>query len=151
MILYDLKCASGHVFEAWFKDMASFDAQSAAHEVECPLCGNREVVKAPMAPHVVTRASAAPAERPAAQDAAEARGQELLEQIHKTMAELRDHVEKNCDYVGERFSEEARRIHYGEVDPRGIYGEASDEQAKALKDEGIEFQRLAWLPRPKKS
>ena len=63
------------------------------------------------------------------------------------LGELRATVESECDYVGERFSEEARRMHYGEAEKRGIYGEASDEQAKELVDEGIEVKKIPWLPR----
>jgi hypothetical protein len=58
---------------------------------------------------------------------------------------IRQQVEQNCDYVGERFAEEARRIHYGEVDPRGIYGEATNEESEALAEEGIEFGRIPWV------
>ncbi len=126
MIVFDLKCADGHVFEAWFRDGETFDAQAAAGEVACPVCGDTAIAKAPMAPNVARKARA----REAAQAACKLRA-------------LREHVEKTCAHVGERFPEEARKIHHGEVDRRGIYGEASLDEASALNEEGIEF---GWLP-----
>jgi hypothetical protein len=136
MILFDLRCAKGHVFEAWFRDNASYDSQAKAGAVACPACGNRKVEKAPMAPRIgkgsdVTRQ----------QMAAE------LAETKRQLQELRAKVESNCDYVGGRFAEEARRIHHGEVAHRDIYGEATDDEAKELSDEGIEFARIPWLPR----
>jgi hypothetical protein len=71
----------------------------------------------------------------------------MLGQHRAVLEEMRRHIESNCDYVGKDFAEEARKIHYGETDPRGIYGETSDTEAKALEDEGIEVARVPWLPR----
>ena len=156
MILYDLKCNEGHVFEAWFKDSGTFDAQSEAGEVECPVCGSHDVKKAPMAPYVAKSRGgesrpAAPVEVPRAASPEDphqdARAREILRQIHQAMMKLRAHVESNFDYVGDRFAEEARRIEEGEVEARGIYGEATDEEIQELEDEGIEYHRLAWVPR----
>lgn len=138
MILFDLKCANEHVFEAWFQDSAAFEAQSAGGEIACPACGDSAVVKALMAP-AVTNAKKNARSRP---DRAAVR----MGQYMSALAELRQHVEKNCDDVGEKFPEEVRKIHYGEADHRNIYGEASDEEAVELQDEGIEFQRLPWVP-----
>ncbi len=126
MILFDLKCADGHVFEAWFRDGETFDAQAAAGGVACPVCGDIGVAKAPMAPNVARKAPMREAEQSA-----------------DKLRALREHVEKTCEHVGERFPEEARKIHYGERDKRNIYGEASLDEARALHDEGIEF---GWLP-----
>ncbi len=126
MIVFDLKCADGHVFEAWFRNGETFDAQAAAGEVACPVCGDTVVAKAPMAPNVARKERA----REAAQAA-------------RKLQALREHVENTCEHVGERFPEEARKIHYGEVDKRGIYGEASLDEARALNEEGVEF---GWLP-----
>ena len=137
MIVYELKCSSGHVFEGWFRDAATYDRQAAAGKVACAVCGDKGVAKAPMAPRLAKRSNTAPAETKPG----------LPAEAQKLLAELREKVESECDYVGERFSEEARRMHYGEAEKRGIYGEASDEQAKELVDEGIEVKKIPWLPR----
>lgn len=136
MILFDLRCTKGHVFEAWFPDNASYDKQAKAGAVVCPGCGSRKVEKAPMAPRIGKGGELSKQEM----------ASELAE-MKKQLLELRSKVEANCDYVGNRFAEEARRIHYGEVERRDIYGEASDDEAKELSDEGIEFGRIPWLPR----
>lgn len=136
MIVYDLKCAQGHGFEAWFRDSAACDRQIAADEVACPACGAAEVEKAVMAPNLARGKGRGPALQEQAA-AAEAR---------KALLALRHQVEANCDYVGQRFPEEARRIHYGETDPRGIYGESTAEEAKALEEEGVKVGRIPWLP-----
>jgi hypothetical protein len=133
MILFALRCAADHEFEGWFRDGAMFDKQSAGGKITCPQCGNNDVTKAPMAPRVARSRKAEATPSPA--------------QLRTALQELRRHVETNCDYVGERFAEEARRIHYGESDPRGIYGETSAEDAAGLADEGIEVSRIPWLPR----
>ena len=135
MILFALRCAADHEFEGWFRDGAMFDKQSAGGKITCPQCGNNDVTKAPMAPRLAR--STAPEQAPPPSP----------EQLHRMLQRLRRHVETTCDYVGERFAEEARRIHYGESDPRGIYGETSAEDAAGLADEGIEVSRIPWLPR----
>jgi hypothetical protein len=141
MIVYALKCAHDHEFEGWFRDAATFDRQAAAGKVVCAECGDSQVAKAPMAPRLAKR-------RGDARDAPPAETRPgLPPEAAKLLAELRQKVERECDYVGERFSEEARRIHYGEAEKRGIYGEASDEQARELVDEGIEVSKVPWLPR----
>jgi len=153
MIVFDLKCRRDHVFEAWFPDSASFAKQCESGKVLCPVCGSRKVVKALMAPKVhkgrsgePERRSAPQPERPQGGTLAVADGEKAGE-LRRKLRELREHVERNCDYVGGEFAEEARRIHYGESDPRGIYGETSDDEAKALEDEGIDVARVPWLPR----
>jgi len=135
MILFDLRCAKGHVFEAWFRDSASYDSQAKAGAVACPACGSRKVEKAPMAPRI---GKSSEVKRQMAPELAE---------MKRQLQELRAKVESNCDYVGPKFAEEARRIHHGEVAHRDIYGEATDEEAKELTDEGVEFARIPWLPR----
>lgn len=154
MILYNLRCRKSHLFEAWFHDSAGYDAQVAAGEVACPICGSRKIEKALMAPRLGkgsdSREIAAGSEpeagaagrrqtemRPGAETRKTARALELMRRI-------RTEVETNFDYVGGNFAEEARRIHYGETDPRNIYGETSDEEASALKDEGVAFGRIPW-------
>lgn len=142
MIAYDLRCAAGHCFEAWFRSAETFDEQVAAGVVTCPRCGDAQVTKAPMAPFVA-RSTRPPRSEPAAlpksatvQDAARA----LIEHVRR-------HVEATCIDVGRSFPEEARRIHYREAEPRGIYGEASETEARQLLEEGIEVQRLPWFQR----
>lgn len=146
MILYSLRCDNEHEFESWFKDSAAYDAQAKRKLVACPACGSTAVAKAIMAPRVSRGRAAGPsrAEPERAPDksvAPDPRAQELRRQL----LELRRQVEANCDYVGPRFAEEARRIHYGETEARGIYGESSAEEARALADEGVEVARLPWI------
>lgn len=136
MILFDLKCPKDHVFEGWFRDGEAFESQKAAKTIDCPMCGSRKIEKAPMAPRIGKGGAA---------DVPAAPRQTAV--TLRALRELRQHIEANCDYVGERFAEEARRIHYGEVGQRNIYGEASDDQARALDDEGIEVKRIPWVPR----
>ena len=133
MIVYSLKCRKDHGFEAWFRDSGAYEQQVAAGDVACPVCGSKKVEKAPMAPSLAR--SGAPQE--------DARAVEMRQKL----TELRRQVEENCDYVGDRFPEEARRIHYGESDPRGIYGESTTEEAKSLEEEGVKVQRIPWVPR----
>jgi hypothetical protein len=137
MIVYDLKCREGHQFEAWFRDSGAYDAQVEADDVLCPVCGSAEVQKALMAPNL----SRGEVRTPVVQE------DQRAVQARQALLELRRQIETNCDYVGERFPEEARRIHYGETDPRGIYGESTSEEADALKEEGVTVQRIPWLPR----
>lgn len=147
MIVFDLKCRKEHVFEAWFPDSASYAEQAAAGKVLCPVCGSRKVTKALMAPNVASSKELVSAPQPAAgqREAVAIAESAKAGELRRLLRELRNHVEQNCDYVGERFAEEARRIHYGETDPRGIYGETSDAEAEALADEGIEIARVPWL------
>jgi hypothetical protein len=139
MILYQLKCKKDHEFEAWFKDGQTCDRQLARKSVECPVCGNKSVAKALMAPRIGSQEKKAQDEKRQVAVAAAA----LREQLQ----DIRAKIEENCDYVGDRFADEARKIHYGETDARGIYGEASNDQFKELTDEGIEVARVPWLPR----
>lgn len=136
MILYQLKCGSGHQFEAWFRDAAAYDAQSAGGEIGCPFCGGTDISKAPMAPRLAKGVATA--------GAMEEKANEVARQIFQAAERLRRHVEAHCDDVGDRFAEEARRIHYGESEERGIYGTASDGEATELSEEGIKFHRLRW-------
>ena len=140
MILFDLMCTSNHVFEAWFHDAATFERQSAAGQIACPMCGETHVAKAPMAPRVVTRRSGEAAQ-PSDGDAA------LARELYKELARLYEHIENSCDYVGDRFPEEARKIHYGESEGRSILGEASDDETRDLLDEGVAVFRLPWVRR----
>ncbi len=143
MILFDLKCDAGHQFEAWFRDGASFDAQRRSRKVQCPTCGSDAVEKAPMAPKLVRGESAGePAPPPAKAPSKSPPAPNL-----KMLRALREHIEKNSDDVGERFADEARKVHYGEVEPHNIHGRATPEESRELRDEGIEFGEIPWLPR----
>jgi hypothetical protein len=158
MIHYQLRCADDHAFDGWFKDSDAFDMQAKAGFVECPACGSAKVRRALMAPAIPkkgrparTKAVAAePAPAPPApvQPAADAvAAGPIPAQVLAMLQRVRAEVEKQCDYVGTDFAEEARRIHRGDADARGIYGEASADDAEALKDEGIDITRVPWVPR----
>ena len=134
MIVFDLHCAQHHRFEAWFKDGAAFDRQAAAGEVACPECGDATITKAPMAPRLA---------RGTALEEQRSKG-EMAKAIRETMTEFRRTVESSCDYVGDKFAEEARRIHYGETDKRDIYGEATVEEARDLIEEGVQVAPIPW-------
>lgn len=136
MINYSVKCSNDHQFDGWFKDSATFDKQAKAKQIECPSCGDTKVSKAPMAPRI--------SKSSVSQDSVESHANEIAREMAEAAGKIREHVEENCDYVGTEFAEEARKIHYGEADGRGIYGEATINEAKELDDEGIEV-----LPIPK--
>lgn len=136
MIVFDLRCDQAHVFEAWFPDSKTFERQAKKGQVTCPVCGDTKVEKALMAPNISTGRKK-DAEKEKAQAA----------KVMQALSEVRRQVEENCDYVGPQFAEEARKIHYGETDERGIYGEATKEESKELADEGIEVGVIPWVPR----
>jgi len=133
MIRFALKCACGHRFESWFRDNQAYEDLSGAGRIACPSCGGADVVKAPMAPNLATARAASP--------------DESAERLRGMLLALRDAVETNCEDVGSAFAEEARKIHYGEAPARGIYGEASAEEANALVEEEVGFTRLPWISR----
>ncbi len=152
MILYTLQCGSDHNFEAWFRDGATYEAQVAAGEVSCPVCADTSVSKAPMAPRIAKGggapapaepASEAPAGDGTAKPAMDPRQREMA-RLRAAMLTLKKMVQDNCDYVGAEFADEARRIYYGEANDRAIYGEATDEEAEALRDEGVPVGRIPW-------
>ena len=145
MIVFNLKCRKNHVFEAWFSDSVSYDAQAEAGELACPTCGSRKIEKALMAPRLGRsgksghRAEAKPNQKAVMET-------QRAGEVMKALSELRQKIERNFDYVGPEFAEEARKIHYGETDPRSIYGETSNEDAEVLKEEGVSFGRVPWAP-----
>jgi hypothetical protein len=150
MIRYDLKCARGCEFDAWFKDYAAFDALKAAAQVVCPSCGSTDVEKALMAPRVSTSRKSAKArsEAPAeAKTAVGALSAPTDPELAKKLRDLQDYLTRNSDDVGSDFPEEARRIHYGEADKRQIHGFASAEQAHELTEEGVPIAPLPVPPR----
>ncbi len=140
MIVYDLKCPKDHVFEAWFADSAAFDRQAKRGAVSCPLCGSTKVAKALMAPNVATGNSEKRMMKAKRTNQALAR---YMSALHK----VREHIEHNCDYVGDKFAEEARKIHFGEVDSHDIYGEATEDESRELEEEGIEVESVPWPAR----
>ena len=171
MIRYALTCDCGHAFESWFANSAAYDKQAKRGLVTCPICGSAKVEKAMMAPSLASGSARAepagpqppspspmppnptppppitpapmppiPPKNPVAMMSPPER------ELRQKLKELRDHITKNASYVGQRFPEEARKIHYGETEHRSIYGEASPEEAKELHEEGIEFHPLPILP-----
>ncbi|HJU18328.1 MAG TPA: DUF1178 family protein [Stellaceae bacterium] len=132
MIVFALRCVRGHEFEGWFRDSDTFEAQQKAGEIACPDCGDTTVEKAVMAPRLNRSREAVQREIDPVK-------------VKAALVELRRQVEANCDYVGDRFAEEARRIHYREVDPHGIYGEATEEESRELAEEGIGVRRIPWV------
>lgn len=155
MIHYDLRCSQDHAFDGWFKDSAAFDRLAKRGLVECPHCGDSKIERALMRPAVAKREAVAkhenlpvptPQPKPPTQPAAAVAGMPMPAQMRAMLQRMRAEVEKHCDYVGPSFAEEARKIHRGESEKRGIYGETSPDQAEALADEGIEFSRIPWVP-----
>jgi hypothetical protein len=153
MILYKLRCKKGHEFEAWFQNSAAFEKQEKRGLLSCAHCGSAKVSRALMAPSIGRRTKKASAPRASDEAAAQApqpRPETQRVAAHSELAaamrKLRSEIEAKSEYVGPRFSEEARKIHYEEVPARGIHGEATAEEAKALKEEGIEFYPLPILP-----
>jgi hypothetical protein len=151
MIKYDLRCAKGHTFESWFQSSTAYDSQRKRKLVNCPSCGSEDVEKAIMAPRLAgtrkrgsTEAPSVPA--PAAESAPAPLMMAQERELRAKLKELRDHVMKNADNVGAKFPTEARKMHYGDIEHRPIYGEASMDEAKSLVEEGIEVLPLPVLP-----
>jgi hypothetical protein len=138
VISFSLICGQGHGFEGWFASSDAYEKQRAAGTLACPVCGAVDVDKRLMAPAVATGRREPPM-RVAAHTSPEPDQMAMLRQIRK-------HLTENAEYVGPRFAEEARRIHYEESEKRGIYGEASVEDVRLLHEEGIEFHPLPVLP-----
>ena len=171
MIHYQLCCEADHEFDGWFKDSDNFDRQVKRRLVSCPVCGSDEIRRALMAPGIRKKGrGAAPvieadtglpapgvpapgvpaggtsAARPPAPGNQSAGGV-MPDQVRAALLKLRAEVEKNCDYVGPEFANEARRIHNGEAPARGIYGESTEAEVEALEDDGIGVAQIPWLPR----
>ncbi len=153
MICYALVCDKGHGFESWFANSAAFDRQVKRKLVACPVCDSVKVEKAIMAPRLARKDKStsvlAPVEAPVAAPAEQATPVMISPQEREFRAklkELREQLTANSDNVGKKFPDEARKMHYGEIEHRSIYGEASPQDAKALHEEGIEFHPLPVLP-----
>lgn len=180
MILFDLVCTNGHGFEAWFRDGDSFDRLAAVGEIQCTVCGDRDVKKALMAPNISTSKNADVRSVQARADEASDRSEgaaddkatqdapapvavqenpgplkgpngvpvpEKVAEAIQVLRQVQTHIEKTFDHVGKRFAEEARKMHYGETEKRSIYGEATNDEAEELVEEGIEVNQMPWLPR----
>jgi hypothetical protein len=151
MIHYQLRCKEAHPFDGWFKDSATFEKQAARGLIECPTCGDTKVERGLMAPAVASKkGESLPAPVPvpsappaAAPDKAVAR---MPAQMLAMLQRMRAEVEKNCDYVGPSFAEEARKMHRGEAEQRGIYGETTPDEAETLAEEGIDIHSIPWVP-----
>jgi hypothetical protein len=152
MIHYNLRCERGHTFESWFQSSSAYETQEKRKLVNCPVCGSAEVERAIMAPQIMSqkgRESPVPAPAAATEVASPASTPLLMAQereLRAKLKELRDHIVKSADNVGERFPVEARKMHYGDIEHRPIYGEASPDEARALIDEGVEVTPLPVLP-----
>jgi hypothetical protein len=166
MIRYTLVCNKRHEFESWFASSAAYDKQAKRGLVACPVCGSAKVEKALMTPRLArtdtssAQASVpAPAQGPGAAPEAAAPAPAASEpaapvvmmspqerKFRRKLKELRDHLVKNAENVGPKFPEQARKMHYGEAEPRSIYGIASAKDAKELHEEGIEFSPLPVMP-----
>ena len=146
MIKYALICEQQHEFESWFAGSDAYDKQAKRGLLTCPVCNSSKVEKAIMAPRLsgTRKGKERATETPAATSVAMLTPQE--QQLRAKLKELREHITKNADYVGQKFPEEARKMHYGDIEHRSIYGEASLEAAKELSEEGIELHPLPVLP-----
>jgi hypothetical protein len=148
VIRYALACAAGHEFDSWFADSAAYDKQRKKKLVACPACGSIKVEKAIMAPRLggnskereVVGNTPPPAVNPVAMLSPQEK------EIRQKLRELRDHLTHNAENVGPKFPDQARKMHYGDIEHRSIYGEASPKDAQALAEEGIEFHPLPVLP-----
>ena len=153
MIHYSLVCHKGHDFESWFASSAAYDKQVKRGLVSCPLCGSAKVEKAIMAPRLARKDKSTSIVAPAVESAPSSEAPTPVAMIspqekefRAKLKELRDHLTANADNVGKKFPEEARKMHYGEIEHRSIFGEASPQDAKELHEEGIEFHPLPVLP-----
>ena len=147
MILYQLHCEEDHSFEAWFRDSGAYDEQAKCGHVECPYCGSTNVAKSPMAPNIASGAAVQTTEPEAPVANSEVRAKEVAQKILEAVGQIRDYAEENFEDVGEDFADEARKIHDGETEERGIYGRATEEEAVELEEDGVEFVRLPGTPR----
>ena len=164
MIKYQLICDKSHEFEGWFGDSAAFESQQDSGFLTCPVCGSADVRRALMAPNLASpktrktdlaeqQPSAQPEPQPqpqAPQQASAALPPAAARKMQELMSEMRalqTRIREECRDVGNDFAEEARKIHYGEVEPEGIYGQATAEEREALDEEGIEIMDMPWLPK----
>ena len=143
MIHYDLICDKGHAFDGWFRNSAAYDEQAGGGLVSCTQCGSAKVEKQLMAPGIPAKSNR---KSDSATKMVAAPADPRLAELMNMMREMRKHVEENAEYVGDRFADEARKIHYEESEQRGIYGQTTADEAKALVEEGITVHALPRLP-----
>jgi hypothetical protein len=152
MIRYNLQCDRGHAFESWFQSSSAYESQEKRKLVSCPACGSVTVERAIMAPQIVSKKGrdVAPPSPASTTEVTTPTSTPLMmaqeRELRAKLKELRDHIVKNADNVGERFPNEARKMHYGDIEHRPIYGEASPDEARSLIDEGVEVSPLPVLP-----
>ena len=142
MIKYSLICDKDHDFEGWFASSSDYDEQRKRGFVECPQCGSQKVSKALMAPGVAGT-------KKTAENKTMAVAPQLPKEMVDKLREIKQHIEKNSENVGDKFPEEARKIHYGETEARGIYGKATVEEAVDLAEEGVNVVPIPDLPEEK--
>ena len=162
MIKYQLICDKLHEFEGWFGDSAAFESQQESGLLNCPVCGSADVRRALMAPNLASaktrktdlakqqpsvQPGLQPQPRPQASAALPAAASLTMHELMSTMRALQTKIREECRDVGNDFAEEARKIHYGEAEPEGIYGQATAEEREALDEEGIEIMDMPWLPK----
>jgi hypothetical protein len=162
MISFNLICDHRHGFEGWFNSSADYDDQQARGLVTCPYCDSANITKGLMTPNVAAKSNTKPEKSgqnltttarspaPMPQDMTAQITPEMAKAAAEAMAAMRQWqktIEKECDNVGDAFAEEARKIHYGESDPRGIYGHTTDQEAEDLIEEGIAIAKMPWLPK----
>ena len=162
MIKYQLICDKSHEFEGWFGDSAAFDAQQESGFLTCPVCGSADVRRALMAPNLAspkTRKTDLAEQQPSAQPEPQSQAPQQasaalppaaarkMQELMSEMRALQTKIREECRDVGNDFAKEARKIHYGEVEPEAIYGQATVEEREALDEEGIEIMDMSWLPK----
>ena len=164
MIKYQLICDKSHEFEGWFGNSATFESQQESGLLTCPVCGSADVRRALMAPNLAspkTRKTDLAEQQPSAQPEPQPQPQapqqasaalppgaaRKMQELMSEMRALQTRIREECRDVGNDFAEEARKIHYGEVEPEGIYGQATAEEREALDEEGIEIMDMPWLPK----
>lgn len=161
MIVFDLRCESNHVFEAWFQNTSAFEDQAQEGQVECPFCGSTDVVKSLMSPNIPAKSNktkerqpeyisgdhvvSASSNVPETMETSAEDVKRALQHMHDTMQKYRNHVKKECEYVGDNFADEARAIHDGTAESRGIYGEATLEETEDLLNEGVDILPVPGL------
>ena len=138
MIKYSLRCSDGHNFEAWFSSSKAYEDQTQDSLVLCPLCDSREIKKNIMSPNIGKKGN-------------KSNTNNDVKKIEVMMNKVRKHVEKNYEYVGEKFPEEARAMHYEEKESKDIYGESSIEEAKELIEEGIDIHPIPGINKKTKN
>ena len=141
MIKFDLICKNQHIFEASFDDSRSFEKQKRKKQIECPFCNSLEISKSVMAPNISDKStSSAKINR---------EKKKLFSNYNKQLNKIKSEIEKNFTYVGKKFPEEARKIHYGEAKDKPIYGEATEKESQELVDEGISLVKLPFSKKEK--